>query len=98
MIKPIGDRVLVEKVPTKESSPGGIVLPENAVENDARAVEYFVVAVGPGRKVSDKLTISPTIKPKDFILASNYAGKEVVSGTRKLRLIEWNDVLAQVVH
>lgn len=98
MIKPIGDRVLVEKVPAKTSSTGGIVLPDNAVENDARAVEYFVVAVGSGRKVSDKLTIVPTVKPKDFILASNYAGKEVVSGSRKMRLIEWGDVLAEVIH
>lgn len=98
MIKPIGDRLLVEKVPAKETTAGGLLLPDSAVENDARAVEYFVVAVGPGRTVSNKLTIKPEIEPRKFILASNYAGKEIVSGNRKMRLIEWADVLAEVTH
>lgn len=97
MIKPIGDRLLVEKVPAAKSV-SGIVLPDTAIENDARAVEYFVIAVGEGRWVSKTFKVVPEINPKDFILASNYAGKEVVSGNRKLRLIEWGDVLAQVIH
>lgn len=91
MIIPIADRLLVERVVGPETTEGGIVIPSTVADNDARAVEYFVVAVGPGKKVSE-------VKPKEFVLASTYAGKEVVSGRRKLRMIEWADVLAKVTH
>lgn len=89
--------MLVEKVPTSQTK-SGIVIPETVAENEARAVEYFVLAVGGGRKVNNTFKIVPEVKPRDFILASSYAGKEVVQGNRKMRLIEWGDVLAQVIH
>ncbi len=97
MIKPIGDRVLVERVPDPEKTNGGIVIPGTAADNESRAVKYFVLAIGPGRRVNRVFVSRPEVKPRDFIYASCYAGKEIHQGNRKMRLIEWADVLAQVI-
>lgn len=88
MIKPIGDRLLVERVPRPTKTAGGIDLPDIA-SNDQTS-EYFVVAVGDGKKIK--------VASKDFVLASTYAGKEIQQGNRKLRLIDWDEALATVTH
>ena len=45
-IKPLGDKVLVQPSTSKETTAGGIVLPDTAKE---RPQEGTVISVGPGR-------------------------------------------------
>jgi chaperonin GroES len=72
-IKPLGDRVLVQraKAPT---SKGGILLPETAKEKPR---EGIVISVGPG-KVNENGQIEPMpIKAGDRVLFGPYAGTEI---------------------
>jgi len=72
-IKPLGNRVLVQrsKAPT---SKGGILLPETAKEKPKEGV---VLAAGPG-KMNDDGKLEPlSIKVGDTVLFSSYAGTEV---------------------
>lgn len=72
-IKPLGNRVLVERSKA-EKSKGGILLPDSAQEKPKEGV---VIAVGPG-KYDDEGKLSPLhVKKGDRVLFTSYAGTEV---------------------
>ena len=73
-ITPLGDRVLIRRVEAEEKTKGGIVLPDTAKEKPR---EGIVVAVGKGRLLENGERVPFTVKPKDRILFSSYAGTEV---------------------
>ncbi|MEC7839213.1 MAG: co-chaperone GroES [Chlamydiota bacterium] len=72
-IKPLGNRVLIKRS-KKETTKGGILLPDSAQE---KPKEGEVVAVGPG-KTNDDGTVEPmNVSIGDIVLFSSYAGTEV---------------------
>jgi len=93
MIKPLGDRVIIELVEQEEKTASGIVLPDSAQE---KPQEGKVVAVGSGR-VNDKgVKEALEVAEGDRIIFSKFAGTEVkYEGTEYLILRE-DDILAIV--
>lgn len=93
MIKPLGDRVIIELVEQEEKTASGIVLPDSAQE---KPQEGNVVAVGPG-VVNDKgERVALEVSEGDRIIFSKFAGTEVdYKGTEYLILRE-DDVLAVI--
>jgi len=93
MIKPLGDRVIIELVEQEEKTASGIVLPDSAQE---KPQEGKVVAVGSGR-VNDKgEKVALEVSKGDRIIFSKFAGTEVkYEGTEYLILRE-DDILAIV--
>jgi len=91
MIKPLGDRVIIELVEQEEKTASGIVLPDSAQE---KPQEGKVVAVGSGR-VNDKgVKEALEVAEGDRIIFSKFAGTEVkYEGTEYLILRE-DDILA----
>ncbi|BAC12611.1 MULTISPECIES: co-chaperone GroES [Oceanobacillus] len=90
MIKPLGDRVVIELVEQEETTASGIVLPDSAKE---KPQEGKVVAVGSGR-VENGEKIALEVSEGDRIIFSKFAGTEVkYEGTEYLILRE-NDILA----
>ena len=93
MIKPLGDRVVIELVEQEEKTASGIVLPDSAQENPQ---EGKVVAVGSGRVTDNGEKVALEVKEGDSIIFSKFAGTEVkYQGTEYLILRE-NDILAVV--
>ena len=86
MIKPLGDRVIIELVEQEEKTASGIVLPDSAQE---KPQEGKVVAVGSGR-VNDKgEKVALEVAEGDRIIFSKFAGTEVkYEGTEYLILRE----------
>jgi chaperonin GroES len=74
MIRPLGDRVLVERVEAEERTAGGILLPESAKE---KPKEGKVIAIGEGKLLDDGKRSTFTVRVGDRILFSAYAGTEV---------------------
>ncbi|MBI4063151.1 MAG: co-chaperone GroES [Elusimicrobia bacterium] len=73
-IKPLGDRVLIRPLESKEEKRGGIIIPDTAKE---KPQEGEVVAVGKG-KVSDEGKVLPMdVKPGDRVLYGKYSGTEI---------------------
>jgi chaperonin GroES len=71
-IKPLGNRILIERSEAK-TSKGGIILPDSAQEKPRQGT---VVAVGPG-KMDDKGKAHPMeVKVGDTVLFSSFAGTE----------------------
>jgi len=73
-IRPLNDRLLVQRLEEEEKTSGGIIIPDSAKEKPA---EGKVVAVGPG-KVSDAgERVALQVKEGDVILFSKYGGTDV---------------------
>ncbi|WP_047986093.1 co-chaperone GroES [Ornithinibacillus californiensis] len=93
MIKPLGDRVVIELVEQEEKTASGIVLPDSAKE---KPQEGRVVAVGTGRVTDSGERVALEVSEGDRIIFSKFAGTEVkYDGTEYLILRE-NDILAVV--
>ncbi|AVQ98034.1 co-chaperonin GroES [Oceanobacillus picturae] len=93
MIKPLGDRVVIELVEQEEKTASGIVLPDSAKE---KPQEGKVVAVGSGRVTENGEKVALEVAEGDRIIFSKFAGTEVkYEGTEYLILRE-NDILAVV--
>ncbi|MDP8257255.1 MAG: co-chaperone GroES [Candidatus Alcyoniella australis] len=92
-IRPLHDRIIVERLAEEETSKGGIIIPDSAKEKPA---EGKIIAVGEG-KVGDDGSKSPLdVKKGDRILFSKYAGTEVkISGDEYLIMRE-EDVLGVI--
>lgn len=90
MIKPLGDRVVIEAVAKEETTASGIVLPESAKEKPQEGV---IVAVGAGA-LQDGKRVPLEVKEGDRVLFSKYAGTEVKYEGRELLIMRENDVLA----
>ena len=72
-IKPLGDRVLVKRIPAEEKTAAGIIIPDAAKE---KAQTGAVIAVGPGRKDATGNTITLSVKEGDTVYFGKYAGTE----------------------
>ena len=78
-IRPLQDRVIVERVEAENKSAGGIIIPDSAKE---KPQEGKVIAVGNGKKMDDGNVIPMDVKVGDRVLFSKYAGSDVtIEGT-----------------
>ena len=92
-IRPIGDKILVERVEAESKTKGGIVLPDTAKE---KPKEGKIVAVGQGRLLEDGKRISFTVKEGDRVIFASYAGTDVKVDGREYLILSEDDVLAIV--
>ena len=92
-LKPLADKVIVQKLEPEEKTSGGIVLPDTVRE---KPQEGKIIAVGPGA-VDDKGQRKPIdVKEGDHVLYAKYSGTEVkIDGVEYLILSE-RDILAIV--
>ena len=92
-ITPLGDNVIVERIEAQKTTKGGIVLPDSAKEKPR---EGIVIAVGDGRLSEDGKRIPVSVKPKDRVIFSSYAGTEVKYGGSEYLIVREDEILAVV--
>lgn len=90
-MKPIYDRIIVEKIWQEDKTASGIIIPEQAKEKPMRSV---VVAVGPGRLLDNGEIRPLMIKVGDTILMGKYVGSDFTLDGRKLTIVKEDDVLS----
>jgi chaperonin GroES len=89
-LRPLADRLIVEREKEETKTAGGILIPDNAKEKPIYGV---VLAVGNGKALPDGTVRPLDIKVGDKVLFSKYSGTEVkVEGVEHLILRE-DDVL-----
>ncbi|QQK79216.1 co-chaperone GroES [Salicibibacter cibi] len=93
MLKPLGDRIVIEQVEEEEQTASGIVLPDSAKE---KPQEGKVIAVGNGRVTENGERVAPEVKEGDAIIFSKYAGTEVKYNEKEYLILRESDVLAVV--
>ncbi|MBS0417314.1 MAG: co-chaperone GroES [Proteobacteria bacterium] len=92
-IRPLHDRVIVKRLESERTSPGGIVIPDSAAE---KPVEGKVVAVGKGKILEDGQVRPLDVKIGDKILFGKYSGTEVKVDGEDLVVMREEDVMAVI--
>lgn len=89
MLRPLADRVLIQRV-EEEEEKGGIIIPDMAKE---KPQEGWVVAVGPGRIAEDGQFQPLEVKEGDKVLFSKYAGTEITVNDEPHLVMREDDIL-----
>ena len=92
-IQPIGDRIVVERESSEETTAGGILLPDSAKDKPSRGV---VVSVGTGRLLDDGSRSELQLKVGDRVIFSSYAPEELTVNDQEYLLMREDDVLAVI--
>jgi chaperonin GroES len=92
-LRPLGDRVVIQRFEAQEKTTGGILLPDTAKSKPQKGK---VLAVGPGRLRKDGGRARPQVKVGDTVLFTNWAGDEVKEKPtgNNILLMREEDVLA----
>ncbi len=90
-IRPLHDRLIVERREEDEKSPGGIVIPDAAKE---KPVLGKVISVGNGKVLEDGSLRKLAVKAKDTVLFAKYAGTEVRLDGKDFLVLREDDVIA----
>ncbi len=90
-IRPLGDKVIVQRVEAEEVTSGGIVLPESAKEKPQRGK---VISVGTGKLLKDGGRGKMQVKKGDQVLFTSYAGTEVKLGAKEYMIMDESDIMA----
>ena len=89
-LKPLQDRILVQRVEEEETTKGGIIIPDTAKEKPA---EGKVAAVGKGKLDDKGKRIALEVKKGDRILFGKYSGTEVKIEGEEYLIMREDDVL-----
>ena len=90
-IRPLGEKVLLQRLDAEETTRGGIVLPESAREKPQRGT---VLAVGDGKLLDDGTRAEFQVAKGDTVLFASYAGTEIKIGAEEYMLMDESEVLA----
>lgn len=89
MLKPLGDKILIEPVSAEEKTKAGIIIPDTAKEAKA---EGKVIALGTG-KIADGKKHEFSVKIGDRVLFGKYAGDEVKIDGKEYKVMKEDEIL-----
>ena len=92
-LRPLQDRILVQRVKEEEQTKGGIIIPDTAKEKPA---EGKVAAVGKGKLDESGKRIALEVKKGDRILFGKYSGTEVKMEGEEYLIMREDDVLGVI--
>jgi chaperonin GroES len=92
-IRPLGDKVLVQRLEAETKTAGGIVIPDAAKEKPHRGT---VISVGEGKMLDDGSRSQVQVKKGDKVLFTSYAGTEVKIGGKDYLIMDETDIMAVI--
>ena len=92
-IRPLGDKVIVQRLEAEAKTAGGIVLPDSAKEKPKRGK---ILSVGDGKQLDDGSRAAMTVKKGQEVLFTSYAGTEVKVDGKEYIIMDESDILAIV--
>ena len=92
-VRPLQDRIIVERLEEESKSKGGIIIPDTAKEKPQQAK---VISVGKGKVGDDGKVIPLDVKKGDVVIISKWAGSEIKVEGKELLIIREEDVLGIV--
>jgi len=90
-IRPLHDRVVIQRLEEERTTSGGIVIPDTAAEKPQRGE---VVAVGKGKPLDSGGVREPEVKKGDKVLFGKYAGTEIKIDDEEYLVMREDDVVA----
>jgi chaperonin GroES len=92
-VRPLHDRVLVERVEAESKTAGGIIIPDTAKDKPS---EGIIVEVGLGSKDDSGKRIALDVKKGDRVLFAKWGGTEVKFNGKELMILKESDILAVI--
>ena len=92
-LRPIGDKVIVQRLGSAEKTKSGLYLPDSAQE---KPQEGKVIAVGSGRTLKNGKVVPHAVKTGDRIIFGKYAGSEIKLDDKEYVFVDSDDILAIV--
>lgn len=92
-LRPLRDKVVVERSEAEERTAGGIVLPDTAKDKPKQGT---VIAVGPGRLLDNGEVKPLEVKKGDRVLFGGFAGTEVKLNGKEYLILSENEILAVI--
>ena len=89
-LKPLHDRVLVERVEQEDRTKGGIIIPDTAKE---KPMEGKVISVGGGARNENGQVVALDVKKGDRILFGKWSGTEVKIDGKELLIMKESDIM-----
>jgi chaperonin GroES len=90
-IRPLADKVIVERIEAESKTAGGIVLPDSAKEKPQRGK---VISIGVGKLLDDGSRSKMQVKKGDEVLFTSYAGAEVKLDGKEYLIMDESDIMA----
>lgn len=92
-LRPLGNRVVVERVEEEEQVSGGIIIPDSAKEKGQTAK---VIAAGPGSRKDDGGVVPLDVGVGDTVLIGKYAGNDVTVDGNDYTILNEDEILGIV--
>ncbi|RKY24026.1 MAG: co-chaperone GroES [Planctomycetota bacterium] len=92
-IRPLADKVLVQRLEAENKTAGGIVLPDSAKEKPQKGK---IVSVGKGKMLDDGTLQKTQVKKGDVVLFTSYAGTEVKIDGKEYLIMSESDIMAVI--
>jgi len=90
-LKPLHDRLVVERLEENEQRKGAILIPDSAKEKPLRGK---VLAVGKGKRLENGTLIAPDVRIGDHILFGKYSGNEITVDGHDYLILQEDEVFA----
>ena len=92
-VRPLHDRIIIERIDEGEQKVGGIIIPDTAKE---KPMQGKVIAVGKGRVEKDGKVTPLDVKAGDVVLFGKYAGQEIKIDGSEYLIIREEEVLGVI--
>ena len=92
-IRPLHDRIIVERLEEETTTAAGIIIPDSAKEKPQQGK---VIAVGKGKVTEDGKVLPLDVKEGDTVLFGKYAGTEVKLDGNEYLMMREDDILGVV--
>ena len=92
-VRPLHDRIIVQRLEEGEQKVGGIIIPDTAKE---KPMQGKVLSVGKGRVEKDGKVTPLDVKADDVVLFGKYAGQEIKVDGNDYLIIREEEVLGVI--
>ena len=92
-IRPLADKVLVQRLEAENKTAGGIVLPDTAKEKPQKGK---IVSVGVGKMLDNGTVKKTQVKKGDTVLFTSYAGTDVKIDGKEYLIMSESDIMAVI--
>ena len=92
-VRPLHDRVIVQRLDEGEQRVGGIIIPDTAKEKPQQGK---IIAAGNGKTKDDGKRIPLDVKAGDKILFGKYSGQEIKLAGEEYLIMREDEVLAVI--
>ena len=90
-VRPLHDRIIVQRIEEGEQKVGGIIIPDSAKEKPQQGK---VIAAGSGKSKDDGKRVPLDVKAGDLILFGKYSGQEIKLDGEDYLIMREDEVLA----